>query len=166
MPSRKEYSRKAATEFHKLRQSWDDLFQSSEEEGFNASKVQQDMNHIPTALRELMDGVLAEGHSQLEEAMEHEDLAEGDESAYYWNGLYMLARFLGARMYQLGGRMSLRLPYSNLTPCPCSVLSDDELTDLLSEPIDYTHPDLRGDGWVIKEFNRKWQPKIRGEINE
>lgn len=166
MTTRREMGIAARTDFHMLNKGWRELFNSgtrSENEG----RAVQDMYHIPSGLADLISGVIGEGIEYVNafiDAQNEEGTLVDEEDQYNaaMNGILTMSRLLANRMYQLGQHMATRAPYANLTPCPCSVLVDDELEDFLAiaahEMRDYKKP-LKGDGFEILNWDPNKKPE-------
>jgi hypothetical protein len=153
------------TDARVLQLAWGELFmQGTDEE--KSSMTEQDVFHIPQGLRMLIDTVLGEGidyiNENLSEAVENGELQSGSD-AYdaAMESVLRMSRMVAARMYRMGQHLAVKLPYGGLTPCPCTVLADDELEDFLKmAAMDKPElPDLKGNGFVIKQFDRNKKPE-------
>jgi len=147
-----------------LNLGWRELFGSGSDESI-VGKSNQDMYHIPSGLRDLIDKIIEEGIDYINVSLEGTEHAEDWEPEQrfdaVFNGLVHVSRMMAGRFYQLGQHMVTRLPYDKLTPCPCSTLVDDELDEFLKMAalVDVPLPDLKGEGFVIKNFDRSKKPE-------
>lgn len=143
-----------------LNLGWHELFGSGDDASI-LGKSNQDMYHIPSGLRDLIDKIIEEGIDYINLNLEATDFDQEEVHNAVFNGLIYVSRMMAGRFYQLGQHMVTRLPYDKLTPCPCSALVDDELDEFLKMAllVDVPHPDLKGEGFVIKNFDRNKKPE-------
>ena len=156
MATRREMGLKANTDLRQLLTGWNELYDLGTDEATQSS-AHQDMYHIPTGMRDAVDSVLEEGVEYINTCLAnmHQDgeLSEGEETFdAAMKGMFYVSRMIAWRFFKLGQHVSTKLPYQELTPCPCTTLVDDELAELLSSDFD-----LEGEGWVIKSFDSNWK---------
>lgn len=164
MTTRREMGQREARDIRELRRTWHRLFNSGDDL-FNRGMALQDMTHLPSGLRQVLDEVFEEGIDSINEYLETldiKDVAEAYDEAT--NKILCLARFIAARFYRMGQELHQTLPYKDLTPCPCSALADDELEDFLKEAATVLEGEsmlspLVGDGWIIQQYDRRKKKK-------
>lgn len=165
MATRRELGFASLTDARTLQKAWEELYmQGTEEE--KSSMTDEDVFHIPHGLRIVIDNILGEGidfiNDNLSQMVEDGDLESGSD-AYdaAMESVLRLSRMIAARMYRIGQHLVTKLPYGNLTPCPCSVMADDELEDFLkmAAMTPRVLPNLEGPGFVIKQFDRNKKPE-------
>jgi len=132
LATRREHNAAFLTEFHQLQTAWVDEFVNVED---REERAMEDMHHIPPALRRLLEEILLEGTDAINENLA-EDLVDvatvPDNFDIATAQLLAFARMTGARMYRLGTRMASILPYKDMTPCPCAIMTDEDFEDLES----------------------------------
>lgn len=119
-----------------LDNAWRELFLQGSEEEQGAHSI-QDMRHAPRALGYMLSRLIDECVGDInEEVTRLVSTGQMDPDAtthFTFNALYSATVMIGNRMFQMGQRLATELPFANMVPCPCTVLYDEDLDDLLKK---------------------------------
>jgi len=157
MATRSEDNIEAHRQVAMLDNAWRELFLTGTQEEQEVL-TEQDMKHIPRALGYMLVRMVDECVDGINNSTAYR-LAKGDltpdqATEFQLNALYAATMMIGHRMFKMGQHLTTELPYDKLIPCPCSVLYDEELDDLLKRAAEGPRV-VEGSGWVIKDFGRK-----------
>lgn len=166
--TRSEYENTALQEYRMLQRAWEEAFVDVPDAD---GRSVEDMYHLPPALRKIIDDILHEGTETINETLDAQHKAGELELGNptfdaAMNMFAQLTVMLAGRMYRLGEKMAVKLPFDSLQPCPCSIVTDEDFGDLetfLQEAAEVTtqlaNPKdgdiVFGDGWVITSFGSK-----------
>jgi hypothetical protein len=122
-------SEAARRDYEVLKDGWNVLFPDE------APLIDTTHVHIPPALSQLLDRVLVmfNGHIDDIVAATMEEEPERNPMAVGWAITMGFTKDLAVKSFRLGQYISKELPYDELTPCPCVVICDDEIEELLGE---------------------------------
>lgn len=126
MATRREMYQKSKGEFETLRTAWKTLFPVPESD----VSIPE---HFPPAINHLLDRILQEFTDSLDEAVREacEETPDLEMATVGWTVTMTFVKNLSVQFYQLGQYLSKELPYDGLAPCPCAVVTDDEIRELL-----------------------------------
>lgn len=168
MGSHEEYRDKARVQFERLREEWSRLYLSAQGDSDVAVDIfAEDAKHSPPAIRTFVTNALDEVMDSVADKLTEEfpddqveALSGNPAYGFAMSAVYLSAKVLAIRCFEMGSTLHDEMPYNDLVPCPCKSNIVDDVEAFLA-----SQNDLVGDGWIIKNFDRHWAHKAKGKAH-